>query len=55
MPTPPFTDEHEQLREAIRRFIDTELAPHAREWEDEKWFPNSVFDRLAELGWLGLT
>ena len=51
---PPFTEEHEQLREAIRRFVDTELAPHAREWEDEKWFPNSVFDRLAELGWLGL-
>ena len=51
---PPFTEEHEQLREAIRRFVETELAPHAREWEDEKWFPNSVFDRLAELGWLGL-
>jgi acyl-CoA dehydrogenase len=51
---PPFTEEHQQLREAIRRFVDTELAPHAREWEDEKWFPNSVFDRLAELGWLGL-
>jgi len=51
---PPFTEEHEQLREAIRRFVDTELAPHAREWENEKWFPNSVFDRLAELGWLGL-
>jgi acyl-CoA dehydrogenase len=51
---PPFTEEHEQLRESIRRFIDTELAPHAREWEDERWFPNSVFERLAELGWLGL-
>jgi acyl-CoA dehydrogenase len=51
---PPFTEEHEQLREAVRRFVATELAPHAREWEDDKWFPNSVFDRLAELGWLGL-
>jgi acyl-CoA dehydrogenase len=51
---PPFTDEHQQLREAVRRFVETELAPHAREWEDDKWFPNSVFERLAELGWLGL-
>src|SRR3954463_7435334 len=51
---PPFTEEHEQLREAIRRFVETELAPHAREWEDAKWFPNDVFARLAELGWLGL-
>jgi acyl-CoA dehydrogenase len=51
---PPFTDEHEQLREAIRRFVDTELAPHAREWEDAQWFPNDVFTRMAELGYLGL-
>src|SRR3954454_19838945 len=51
---PPFTEEHAQLREAIRRFVDTELAPHAHEWEDARWFPNDVFDRLAELGWLGL-
>ena len=52
--TPPFTDEHEQLRDAIRRFVETELAPHAGEWEDARWFPNEVFERLAELGWLGL-
>jgi acyl-CoA dehydrogenase len=51
---PPFTDEHRQLREAIRRFVDTELRPHAEEWEDARWFPNSVFHRMAELGYLGL-
>jgi alkylation response protein AidB-like acyl-CoA dehydrogenase len=51
---PPFGDEHEQLREAIRRFVDTELRPHAEEWEDARWFPNSVFERMAELGYLGL-
>jgi len=53
-PIPPFTDEHEQLRESIRRFVEKELAPHAREWEDERWFPNEVFTRMAELGFLGL-
>jgi acyl-CoA dehydrogenase len=51
---PPFTEEHEQFREAVRRFVETELAPHAREWEDAQWFPNDVFTRLAELGYLGL-
>jgi acyl-CoA dehydrogenase len=50
----PFTDEHEQLREAIRRFVATELKPHVAEWERERWFPNEVFTRMAELGWLGL-
>jgi acyl-CoA dehydrogenase len=53
-PLPPFGDEHSQLRDAIRRFVDTELRPHAQEWEDERWFPNSVFVRMAELGYLGL-
>jgi acyl-CoA dehydrogenase len=53
-PLPPFNDEHEQLRESIRRFIAAELRPHAQEWEDERWFPNEVFHRMAELGFLGL-
>jgi alkylation response protein AidB-like acyl-CoA dehydrogenase len=53
-PMPPFGDEHRQLRDAIRRFVDTELRPHSEEWEDARWFPNSVFHRMAELGYLGL-
>jgi acyl-CoA dehydrogenase len=53
-PLPPFTDEHEQLREAIRRFVATELRPHVAEWEDAEWFPDEVFTRMAELGYLGL-
>jgi alkylation response protein AidB-like acyl-CoA dehydrogenase len=53
-PIPPFADEHQQLREAIRRFVATELRPHVGEWEDAEWFPNEVFTRMAELGYLGL-
>ncbi len=48
-----FTDEHEQLRESIRAFAVKELAPHAEEWE-ETTFPDSVFRRMGELGFLGL-
>jgi alkylation response protein AidB-like acyl-CoA dehydrogenase len=48
-----FNDEHEQLRESIRRFAVNELAPHAEEWE-ETTFPNWVFERMGELGFLGL-
>ncbi len=48
-----FTDEHEQLRESISRFVTRELAPHVEEWE-EKTFPDSVFARMGELGFLGL-
>ena len=31
-----------------------ELRPHVGEWEDAEWFPNEVFTRMAELGYLGL-
>jgi len=48
-----FTDEHEQLRESIRSYAIRELAPHADEWE-ETTFPDSVFTRMGELGFLGL-
>jgi alkylation response protein AidB-like acyl-CoA dehydrogenase len=48
-----FTDEHEQLRESITNFATKELAPHAEEWE-ETTFPDSVFTRMGELGFLGL-
>ena len=52
--TPPFSDEHEQLRQSIRGFIDRELAPHAQQWEDDHWFPDEVFGKLAAQGLLGL-
>jgi alkylation response protein AidB-like acyl-CoA dehydrogenase len=48
-----FDDTHQQLRESIRRFAQKELAPHAEEWE-ETTFPNWVFERMGELGFLGL-
>jgi len=53
-PIPPFTPEHEAFREVVRRFVESELFPHSAEWEEAHWFPNDVFGRLAELGYIGL-
>jgi acyl-CoA dehydrogenase len=53
-PIPPFTEEHEQFRAAVRSFVQKELRPHAAAWEEARWFPNDVFRRMAELGYLGL-
>jgi alkylation response protein AidB-like acyl-CoA dehydrogenase len=55
MPKWPFTDEHEQLRKSIRDFVETELAPHANEWETQGDFPDDVFKRLGDVGFLGLS
>jgi alkylation response protein AidB-like acyl-CoA dehydrogenase len=48
-----FSDEHEQLRESIHNFVVKELRPHAEQWELDT-FPDSVFHRMGELGFLGL-
>jgi len=53
-PTPPFTEEHEQLRDSVRGFLERELTPHAAQWEQEEWFPDEVFPLLARQGLLGL-
>jgi alkylation response protein AidB-like acyl-CoA dehydrogenase len=49
-----FTEEHEALRQSIRAYVERELAPHAEEWE-QTTFPDSVFRRMGELGFLGLS
>jgi alkylation response protein AidB-like acyl-CoA dehydrogenase len=48
-----FTDEHEALRESMESFVKKELAPHSEQWERDG-FPDSVFKRMGELGFLGL-
>lgn len=51
---PPFTQEHEDFRAVVRRWVEKELAPHADEWEASEHFPNSVFKMCGDQGYLGL-
>jgi acyl-CoA dehydrogenase len=51
---PPFTEEHERLRETISRWVTTEIVPHVDEWESAREFPRELYDRAGELGFLGL-
>jgi citronellyl-CoA dehydrogenase len=50
----PFEPHHDELRSSIRAFVEAELAPHAEEWEENE-FPDWVFTRMGELGFLGLS
>jgi alkylation response protein AidB-like acyl-CoA dehydrogenase len=54
MTMPYFDSHHDELRQSVRRFVETELAPHAQEWEDDAYFADWVFPRMGELGFLGL-
>jgi alkylation response protein AidB-like acyl-CoA dehydrogenase len=49
-----FTDVHEELRAAIRAFVDREIVPHVAEWEGTT-FPDAIIRRMGELGFLGLS
>jgi alkylation response protein AidB-like acyl-CoA dehydrogenase len=50
----PFTEDHELLRKTIREWVDSEVAPHVAEWEEQGDFPDDLFRRAGELGFLGL-
>jgi citronellyl-CoA dehydrogenase len=51
-----FTQEHEEIRRNLRRFIDNEINPFVDEWEAAEIFPaHDLFRKLGKLGFLGLT
>ncbi|MYL32082.1 acyl-CoA dehydrogenase [Pontibacillus yanchengensis] len=51
--SPYFTEEHEQLRKTIRKFVEKEVAPYVDEWEERGEFPRDIFKRMGDLGFLG--
>jgi citronellyl-CoA dehydrogenase len=51
-----FTQEHEEIRRTMKKFIDAEINPHVDAWEEAEQFPaHEVFKKLGGLGMLGLT
>jgi citronellyl-CoA dehydrogenase len=51
-----FTQEHEEIRRTMKRFIDAEINPHVDAWEAAEQFPaHEVFKKLGNMGMLGLT
>ena len=51
---PAYTDEHVQLRDTVRKFAQEELYPHREEWDKAGGFPREVFQKLAQMGLLGI-
>lgn len=49
-----FTPEHQALRDMVRSFVQKEVRPHARGWDEEGDFPTSTVTRLGELGMMGV-
>jgi acyl-CoA dehydrogenase len=53
-PSPYFTEEHEMLREQLRRFVAEEIRPHADAWERDGMVPRALLRSMGTLGFLGI-
>src|SRR5690606_23460787 len=47
-------DEQSQIKNSIREFAESEIRPHALEWDEAQHFPFELRPKLAELGLLGI-
>ena len=50
-----FSDEHELFRQTVRDFIQREAVPYFRAWEAAGEVPRSLYNRLGEIGVIGIT
>ena len=49
-----FKEEHAAFRKVMREFADSEIAPHAREWDRTGSFPLDAVAKMGDLGLFGL-
>src|SRR3989475_12548915 len=47
------TDEQKLIQETARKFVDAELVPHVRQWEEKGEIPRSFYAKMADLVFLG--
>jgi butyryl-CoA dehydrogenase len=46
--------EHEEIRQAVRRYAAEQIAPHAARWDRDKEFPREALKGLAAMGLYGV-
>lgn len=51
---PYFTEEHEMIRQTVKRFCREEIAPYAEQWDHDGLFPRELFKKAADLGLFGI-
>ena len=50
-----YTQQHLQLQESVRRFVEAEVNPHVDKWEADGIFPaRELFRKMGALGFLGV-
>jgi alkylation response protein AidB-like acyl-CoA dehydrogenase len=47
-----YTEEHQQFRKRLQRFIQREVIPYVDQWEEDKIVPKSVWQKMGRAGFL---
>lgn len=50
-----YTEEQQEFRALIRTFVDREIIPVAREWEQSGRYPTEIVEGMAAMGLFGIT
>jgi acyl-CoA dehydrogenase len=50
----PFTEDHEQFRQALRRFVEQEISPHVNTWDEQGSFPRELYRKAGDIGLFGI-
>jgi butyryl-CoA dehydrogenase len=48
------TEDHIAVQDAVRSYVQTEIAPHAAGWDKTHHFPKAQLRGLADLGCYGV-
>jgi acyl-CoA dehydrogenase len=51
---PWFREEHTMLRDQVRRFVNEEVKPHGKKWEEDGMIPRDVLSKMGDLGMFGI-
>ncbi len=50
-----YTEQHRELQRSVRRFVESEIDPHAEEWEQAGFLPaHELFAKMGQQGLLGI-
>jgi alkylation response protein AidB-like acyl-CoA dehydrogenase len=55
MSTNPFTEDHQLLRQSMRQFVEKEITPNIKYWEENKICEREIFRKMGEQGFIGVS
>ena len=52
IPRTAYNEDHEAFRQSVRQFLQKEVAPHAKQWQEDGIVPKSIWPKAGAVGML---